>query len=493
MKCRIEKRYLLLPVSETAQMKRLTVGENISLQLRLSASPDYIFPYDLRDYVGQELEIETSPQIDFAPVFIDTPDDTGIYGERYRPVAHFSPKRGWNNDPNGLIYYEGRYHMFFQHNPVDTVWNNMHWGHAVSDDLLRWTELEEALYPDKHGDMFSGSAIEDTENLTGLKENGHNPLLLYYTAACEASTQRLAYSVDGGITFRKYPRAMIECITPANRDPKIIYCEELSAYLMPIYLEGREFALYTSKDLLHWEKLQSIAIPEDDECPDIYPLSMDGKRFWVMTAAHDRYLVGDFSRGCFTQLFPTGRLHYGTDSYAAQTFSGIPNGRRIRIAWNRSPVPRTVVNGSMSTPHDMTLREIAGRPMLCANPIPEFAALRGEEAKGKDALPLLGRANDIVLRFPSRGVREISLMGLVLSFADGILSWKDASMPVSEEGGICTLRIVQDVHSVEIYAHMGEATMLLPHIADETLSSVSCVGAEITAWPLASIHGSLGS
>ena len=234
MTCKVERRYLLIPVDEYSLKKKLYFTEDgvkvRVLEARISARADHFMPYDMREFLSRTLEITTQPECDYIPVFSDEPYTGKPYAEKYRPSAHFTARSGWINDPNGLILYEGRYHLFYQHNPVDTIWGNMHWGHAVSEDLVHWEELEEALFPDENGAMFSGSAIADTQNLTGLKCNEHDPLLLFYTAAGGAyelsdkqSTQRLAYSTDGGKTFVKYPRAMIETVTPENRDPKVIF------------------------------------------------------------------------------------------------------------------------------------------------------------------------------------------------------------------------------------------------------------------------------
>ena len=505
----ITKRFMLLPVSETARPKTLFLRQEgkilVELRLRLAARPDYIMPYDMAPFMGRSLELSVEPEVDFTPEFADAPDDSGLYREKYRPAAHFSAARGWINDPNGLIWHEGRYHLFFQHNPADWVWGNMHWGHAVSEDLVHWTELGETLRPDETGTMFSGSAVLDEKNLTGLGKDGRAPLLLYYTAAgghgeiCKNApfTQRLAYSTDGGVTFVKYDRPIIENIAPGNRDPKVVFCDELDCYMMILYLTGHSFALFKSKDLLNWTMIQRFAIEDDDECPDLYPLSVEGERWWVITAAHDRYLIGRFEDGHFVTTRPAGRLHYGRESYAAQTFFSAPEGRRVRIAWNRSPMPGMPFCGSMTTPHDMSLKRIDGELKLCAWPSPEFETLRGEKAEGRDRLPLTGRANDIQLVIPASGRRALRLFGLELT-VDGDAGrvicppategGEETVMPVRRAEGTIRLRLIQDVHAVEVYAGEGEATMCLAHISDGLLNRVECDGADITAWPLRDIH-----
>ena len=353
--------------------------------------------------------------------------------------------------------------------------------------------------------MFSGSAVVDAHNLTGLGRDGRAPLLLFYTAAGGHGamdrdvpfTQRLSYSTDGGATFVKYERALIENIAPGNRDPKVVYCDELGCYVMILYLTGHEFALFTSENLLDWTLLQRLTIEGDDECPDLYPLSADGERYWVVTAAHDHYLVGRFKGGHFVTKCAAGRLHYGRESYAAQTFFSAPDERRIRIAWNRALIPGMPFNGSMTTPHDMALKRLDGELRLCAWPSAEFEALRGEKAEGKDSLALTGWANDIELTIPAEGRRTLRLFGLELTIdgdAGRVIAptaepgGEETAMPARRSGGMIQLRVIQDVHAVEIYAGDGEATMCLAHMSDALLGRVECDGAAIRAWPLRDIH-----
>ncbi len=501
MKIMIEKRYMLVPVGAEAQRKKLLLRDaagniHIELDARLSAAPDYLLPYDLRDYIGQEMTLTTEPEIDIQPVFADAPDDGGLYREKLRPGAHFTAPRGWINDPNGFVYYEGRYHLFYQHNPADTVWGNMHWGHAVSRDLVHWEDKGEALFQDEYGAMFSGSAVIDARNLTGLKQNEHAPLLLFYTAAGGSArmnerapfTQRLAYSVDGGETFIKYPHAILPHIAECNRDPKIVWCDELECYVMALYLRGREFALYRSDNLLDWTEHQRLCLEDDDECPDFYPLECEGARYWVLTAAHDHYLIGRFERGLFQPVQSPGMLHAGK-SYAAQSCFGLAGGRRVRFGWNRSNIPNMPFNGSMTTPQEMTLRRVGGVMKLCAYPAAEFDALRGEKREGRGCLTLTGRANDVELTMPAEDGKAVTLFGLTIAYEGGKLTANGEKLRVRPENGRLRLRIVQDVHAVEVYVNGGEATMLIEHRSDLFLNRVECAGADIAAWPLENIWG----
>lgn len=499
MKIRIDGRYMLLPVSEHACKKKLILRDDagkicVELDTRLSANSDFVLPYDMRDYIGKVMELNLEPEADFAPDFADETDDALLYAETWRPLAHFTSARGWINDPNGFVFYEGWYHLFFQHNPADTCWGNMHWGHAVSRDLCHWTQCEEALFPDETGTMFSGSAVVDDKNLTGLQENDHAPLLLYYTAAGNTNlmsreagyTQRMAYSVDGGKTFKKYPGARVKEFAPGNRDPKIIWCEEIGCYVMAIYLCGSEFMLLHSDNLLDWTPVQRITLEGENECPDFYPLECEGRRYWVLMGAHDRYIVGHIEGRLFVPDQTIRPLHSGK-SYAAQSCFGLADGRRVRFGWNRSGVSGVPFNCSMTTPQEMTLKKIDGALCLCAYPCAEFEVLRGEGVTGRDEVRLPGRAHDIVMTIPTDGRREIALFGLTMTLKNGRLSCQDSAISVSGRDGQAALRIVQDVHAVEVYAGQGESTMLIAHLSDALLKYVSCPGAEITVWPIDSI------
>ena len=248
MKIQISHRYLVFPVNHLAAKKRLCFLKGESVVYALDISIDNLNPgfeafVDVSRFMGETLTLSVSPEL---PLFyreadeIDLPD---LYGEPYRPLVHFTTKSGWINDPNGLIFHEGIYHMFYQHNPCDIVWSNMHWGHATSTDLLHWREEPIALYPDETGAMYSGCAIVDEENRTALGTGGTPPILFYYTATNPFS-QHLAYSTDGLKTIQKHRPALIGHIVDENRDPSVAYVEEWQAYAMALFLTEHQYALF---------------------------------------------------------------------------------------------------------------------------------------------------------------------------------------------------------------------------------------------------------
>ena len=491
---RIDKRYLILSTDESAPERLLTLSAGgrvlVRLTVRLAGKGGVPMYYDLREYRGRDLALTLEPEAPFEARFTDAPEDAGLFDESFRPLAHFTPARGWMNDPNGLVKLGDTWHMFFQHNPVGTVWGNMHWGHAVSRDLVRWQQLEEALFPDEHGTVFSGSAVLDGENVSGLGKDGKPPVLLFYTAAGDPFTQRLAFSTDGGLTFEKYAPALVENLAEGNRDPKVVYCEELRRWVMALYLTGHEFALFTSKNLLDWSELQRLTLPEDSECPDFYPLECGGERKWVFTAAHDTYLVGVIKDGLFVPQQPARAMHSGM-SYAAQTYCIPGSNRRVRMAWNRSHVPVRFFQCAMCTPQEMTLRQDPeGGFVLCCLPAKEFAALRRGGISARDRVTVSARAAEAVLTFPAEGGRSLELAGVKASVESGLLHTDEYAIPLTEKEGMYRLRVISDVHSVEVYEGDGEHTLCVGRALRWKETPFACPGARIEAWPLRSIHES---
>jgi sucrose-6-phosphate hydrolase SacC (GH32 family) len=272
--------------------------------------------------------------------------ETASYHETYRPQFHFTAPAGWLNDPNGLVYHAGEYHLFFQHNPFGVNWGNMTWGHAVSGDLVHWRALPNAIEPDRMGTIFSGSAVVDNGNTAGFQTGREPALVAIYTAAGGSSpesdgqpfTQCIASSNDRGLTWSKYERnPVLPHIVGENRDPKVIWYAPGRFWVMALFLDGESFALFTSPDLKHWTRTQTLAIT-GSECPDFFPLSVEGEpdeERWVFMAANGHYIVGTFDGARFVPETDACVLDFGANYYAMQTYSDIPaqDGRRIQIAW----------------------------------------------------------------------------------------------------------------------------------------------------------------
>lgn len=491
------QKYILLPASFHAQKKRLCFYEGDKLVLDLVVSldndaPDYRFPVDVARFRGKHLRVACEPDMD---VRFDTADEVTLdYSGKYRPLAHFTAKRGWINDPNGLAYIGGKYLMYFQHNPAATTWENMHWGFAESDDLIHWQEHGDVLFPDENGTIFSGSAIVDRLNVTGLKQGETDTVLYFFTCAggtSEASrgkpfTQNLAYSTDGGQTLLRREKPLIPQIAEGNRDPKVIHYAPEDSYIMALYLEGHEFALFKSVNLLDWTELQRLTLPDDAECPDFYPLAITGEETvkWVFSAASDRYLIGHFDGQRFTPESGQLRLNHGNAFYAAQSWSDLPDGRRIRTAFVTAVIPGMPFGCCMSLPQEMSLRRVNGQLRLCAMPVPEVQRLyaatwRIKQVQVKRGCPfrhaMHSKACDVTLRMSSDASFRVSLFGLDVEYdaAAGLLKCGEQSAPVAGEDGCVSLRIIFDTVYTEIYADSGSVFMGMSCIQDAALNTLT--------------------
>ncbi len=357
--------------------------------------PDWWAPVDVSAWKGKTLGVQVDAlREDSRALESIEPADAikgaeDLYRERLRGQFHFSPKRGWNNDPNGLVYFNGEYHLFFQHNPYGWGWGNMHWGHAVSVDLVHWLELGEALSPDAMGPVYSGSAVVDRENTTGFGQPGKPPLVLIFTAAGNPTTQCIAFSLDGRVFTRYEKNPVVPQITPGNRDPKVIWHEPTKRWVMVLYVgteKGHTIHFLTSPNLKDW-KLASVTEGGAGsgnylfECPDFFKLSCgaDAKLDkWVLMAANTEYAVGTFDGVAFKPDRSRLAGQSGKGFYAAQTFSDLPptDGRRIQIGWFQTSTPGMPFNQSMTIPLELKLSPTAQGPRLSWAPVQELEALR---------------------------------------------------------------------------------------------------------------------
>ena len=498
MKRIIDKRYLKLPIGYRALNKRVEIWENGELLWEFNAAIDWVSPdyyqYLCVDFLlGRELEWICYPKARLDFEMVDEPDKTSAYKESYRPQIHFTPEKGWLNDPNGLVYAEGTYHMFFQHNPAGHWWSNISWGHAVSRDLLHWEQKDPALYPDDFGYMYSGSAIVDKENCSGLKAGNHDPILLFYTACANQSEmssgkstcQCMAYSLDGGVSFKKYEHnPIIPHIEGDNRDPKVVYCHEIGRYVLALYLAEDRYVLFVSNNLLQWEEWQRLSLPGDGECPDFFSLFLDEdplQKRWIFIGASDHYLVGSVQQDGFVSEGEPRRLHYGRNSYAAQSFSDIPekDGRRIRMAWNTFEFQHSPFNCAMCFPTEMTLKSIDGKPQLCVQPANEIQLLHGAAVQVENRLltpseclkvPLKGKSHEIRMDMEANqeSLLYITLLGMQLEidFQHGVLKLDDREMPLYLQNGRLTLTMITDTNGIEIFTGLGQAHLCMGRYSD---------------------------
>ena len=294
------------------------------------------------------------------------------------PQIHFTAASGWTNDPNGMVYKDGVYHLYFQYNPFDIRWENMSWGHAVSHDLLHWEQKDSVMVPDEDGTMFSGCGLRNDRGLLGLDKDA---LLFFYTAAGGSSSwsegqefvQKIAYSLDGGDTLAKIKEPCIDTIYYDNRDPKVFWHEESGAYVMVLWLRGNDFGIFRSQDLKNWEMTQEIRLEDGWECPDLLCLtSPQGTRKWFFWCAAGYYFPGEFDGYRF---YPDGarRSAYLTEiPYAAQTFSGLPDGRVISVPWLRIKNDGRLFTGAYGIPTELSWLDRNGESILVQKPVREL-------------------------------------------------------------------------------------------------------------------------
>ena len=388
---RITKKYLNLPVSsksERAEMTFMIDGRaERKFDIRIAESdPDYWVFCDVSVLKGKMLTIKyTGKTQGLSGIRQDDriAGQDSMYREKNRPQFHFTSRRGWNNDPNGLIFYEGEYHLFYQHNPYEREWGNMHWGHAVSRDLIHWEELPLALYPDEHGTMFSGTVVIDYDNTSGFGKGNTPPMVAIYTAdGPEKEVQCIAYSLDKGRTWTKYAgNPVIDSKEKWNskdtRDPKVFWYRPGKHWVM-VLNERDGNSIYTSLNLKDW-KYESHTTGFW-ECPDLFELPVDGNPAntkWVMYGASGTYMTGSFDGKKFTPEH--GKYYYTTGSiYASQTFNNIPasDGRRIQIGWGRISHPGMPFNGQMNLPTTLTLKTTKDGIRLFSEPVKEIEILR---------------------------------------------------------------------------------------------------------------------
>ncbi len=347
------------------------------------------------------------------PVEQEAPLTSTYYTEPHRPQFHFSPEKMWMNDPNGLVYFEGEYHLFYQHYPDSTIWGPMHWGHAVSTDLVHWQHLPIALFPDTLGYIFSGSAVVDWNNTSGLGKGNQPPLIAIFTyhlmegekaGRQDFQYQGIAYSHDKGRTWFKYegnpviPNKGIKDF----RDPKVIWHEPTKRWVM-ILSRGTQVGIYSSPDLKKWELASEFGEKEGAhggvwECPDLFEIKINGtyEKRWVMLISINpggpnggsatQYFIGDFDGKIFKNsntAETTLWLDYGRDNYAGVTWSDVPkeDGRRLFMGWMSNwdyaqIVPTQAWRSAMTLPRELILRRAASGLRLTSMPAKELEGLR---------------------------------------------------------------------------------------------------------------------
>jgi fructan beta-fructosidase len=442
------QKYLILPVEDTAPDVSISVMvDNVQVEtftVRLAINKvDYTVPYELSKYTGKHVVLRFAmnplerggvrPKVKDA-VFCNNLALANSYDASnketlWRPVYHFAPQWGWMNDPNGMVYKDGEYHLFYQYNPYGSRWGNMNWGHAISRDLVSWEHMPVAISPDGLGTIFSGSAVVDKDNTAGF---GANAIVAFYTQASARQMQSIAYSTDNGRTFKKYAGNPVLTGEVADfRDPKVSWHEGTHKWILTLAV-GQEIRFYSSPNLKDWTYESNFGEGQGNhggvwECPDLFELPVAGtsQKKWVLIVninpggpfggSATQYFVGSFDGHKFVNESPkaTKWMDFGKDHYATVTWSNAPQNRVIALAWMSNwqyanEVPTMQYRSSNSVPRDLRLFVKDGETYLQSAPSPELLALRKDKVMSKSFS--VGKAYTIdQLMSDNKGTYEITM------------------------------------------------------------------------------------
>ena len=505
------KKYLLLPVQESAEVSNIKVigssRQLKTLNVRLANNHiDYYVPLCLQEFVGEkglmlDVHVNGTYRTDGGistfscwknMSFSDTFDMQNR--EQYRPVYHHTPAYGWMNDPNGMFYKDGVWNLYFQHNPYGSQWENMTWGHSTSTDLVHWKYEGDAVESDALGTVFSGSAVVDKDNTAGF---GKGAVIALYTSAGENQTQSMAYSTDNGKTFTKYEgNPIITSNVPDFRDPHMFWNEDIKKWNM-ILAAGQHMEIYTSDNLKDWKLESSFGAEYGNhggvwECPDLMKLKVRGtdKEKWMLICninpggpfggSATQYFVGDFDGHKFTcdsKPEVTKWMDYGKDHYATVTFDNAPEGRRVAIAWMSNwqyanQVPTQQYRSGNSIPRDLGLFEYKGETYCSVVPSPEMTAARSKKAgkkltascemvvnlKGNATITLSNdKGEKVVMNYDAKA--ETFSMDRTKSGKMDFSSDFAATTKAPTYGKISQLRIFIDKSSIEVLDAEGKMAM----------------------------------
>ncbi len=448
-----DAKYLLLPVQEKNEDAKINIlvdgkiAETIFVRLSESKT-DYSVPFDLSQYKGKNILLDiVTPQgrnsvreakeaacwkgMSLADTF-----DVSNREIKYRPAFHHTPLYGWMNDPNGMVYKDGKWHLYYQYNPYGSKWQNMTWGHSVSTDLINWEHLPNALVPDALGAIFSGSCAVDPDNTAGF---GEDAIVALYTSAGTSQMQSLAASNDDGMTFKKFSGNPVITLESEARDPNFFWNEETGEWNMVLaHALDREMLFFTSPDLRNWTLQSSFGrgLGAQDgvwECPDLFELPVDGEDAtkWVLLCNINpggpfggsaiQYFIGDWDGKTFTAdtdakgNVPTKWLDYGKDNYAAVSWNNAPDSRRTIIGWMSNwqyaaEVPTIQFRSANTLPRDVKLfRGEDGQIYAATEPAPELTALRDKLTVSVGRVSVGSSAKDYTLPSSNGGVCEIEL------------------------------------------------------------------------------------
>ena len=518
-------KYVLLPVEEKAENASVRVigKDNQCVRrpnVRLAVDhADYYVPLEIKD--GQVLDIifhgdrRTKGAIkEFAcwkEIKFSNEFDT-TNREKFRPAYHHTPQYGWMNDPNGMFYKDGEWHLYYQYNPYGSLWENMTWGHSVSKDLVHWEALPLAIEADAIGTIFSGSCVVDKDNTAGF---GKNTVIAFYTSAGEAQTQSMAYSTDGGRTFNKYEKnPVVTFNAPDFRDPKVFWYEGTHRWIMMLAV-GQEMQIWSSANLKDWQKESSFGSEYGNhggvwECPDM--LKIEDK--WVLICninpggpfggSATQYFIGDFDGKKFTcESMPkvTKWLDYGKDHYATVSFSNAPEGRTVVMAWMSNwqyanQVPTRQFRSANSIARDLGLFKDGEETYVSVTPSKENLAMRGNKVKNptatceivvdvKGSMELTlsnAKGEQVVMNYDSQ--KQTFAMDRTKS---GDMSFSEAFPIVTvapTHGNMKQLRLFIDNSSIEAFAGDGKMAMTNLVFPSEPYNIIKVKGGKATIYEI---------
>ena len=482
----IAKRYLHLPVKNGApkrRMKFLIAGQTVrEFEIEYAEGPaDFVTLADVSAFQGKSLTIEVD-RLASGPAALAaiTPSDekpatAELYQEKLRPQFHFTSQRGWLNDPNGLVYANGKYHLFYQHNPYGWAWGNMHWGHAVSADLLHWEELPESVYPAKFGDWaFSGSAVVDPLDTAkfGYKKDGIETIIAAFTSTGRGEC--LLTSRDNGLSWTELPENPV--VKHQGRDPKLLWHAPTKKWVMALYdeFEGKQWiTFHTSTDMRKWDFASRIE--GYYECPDLFEAKIDGteEKRWVLYAADGKYTTGQFDGKTFTPDGPKQQLWYG-NFYAAQSYSNDPQGRIIQIGWGQNVnFPGMPFNQQMVVPVELTLHKSGEKVVMRAKPVMEIAKLEDGTNNsvnmfasniGTSKAALSGQnGQHCRLEMAFVGAKSATLkvrgVSIHIDVEKSTLTCEKVTVPIQLKNQKLALELLIDRGSLELFTNGGEVAL----------------------------------
>ena len=500
-----QKKYILLPVEEKMENAHIRVVRDNqlvkTLNCRLAVDKvDYFVPYEVGE--GELFDISFNDNMRATGAidgfacwkrmsYSDTFDTKNV--EKHRPVYHHTPQYGWMNDPNGMFYKDGVWHLCYQFNPYGSQWENMTWGHSASTDLVHWTANPTAITPDALGTIFSGCCVVDKNNTAGF---GNDAVIAFYTSAGARQMQSMAYSTDGGKTFTKYKNnPIITSNVPDFRDPHVFWNAEAGFWNM-ILAAGQQMSIYSSKDLKEWKHESDFGAEYGNhggvwECPDLMKMKVRGtdKEKWMLICninpggpfggSATQYFIGEFDGHKFTcedEPSETKWMDYGKDHYATITFDNAPEGRHVGIAWMSNwqyanQVPTKQYRSANSIARDFGLFEYNGETYCSVSPAKEMDAVRGQRISSPSetceiVVQLRGDAQ-LTLR-NSKGEKVVITYDAVEQTIDfdrrrsGDVSFSEAFPCIVTSptyGQAKTLRIFVDRCSIEMFEGDGKMSM----------------------------------